>query len=83
MEYLKSFLIGGGVIAGSKIAANIMGPEMAPIVGGLPTGIIASFFLQQIPVSKNILKDTRTVLYFVFSNSIYSSCYITLQKFKC
>ena len=45
MEYLKSFLIGGGVIAGSQIAANIMGPEMDPIVGGLPTGIIASFFL--------------------------------------
>ncbi len=45
MEYLKSFLIGGSVIAGSKIAANILGPEMAPIVGGLPTGIIASFFL--------------------------------------
>ena len=45
MEYVKSFLIGGGVIAGSKIAANLMGPEMAPIVGGLPTGIIDSFFL--------------------------------------
>ena len=45
MEYLKSFLIGGSVIAGSKFASKILGPEMAPIVGGLPTGIIASFFL--------------------------------------
>jgi len=45
MDIVKSFLIGGGVIAGSKVASNIMGPELAPIVGGLPTGIIASFFL--------------------------------------
>lgn len=45
MEYLKSFLIGGSVISGAKIAANVLGPELAPIVGGLPTGIIASFFL--------------------------------------
>ncbi len=45
MDIVKSFLIGGGVIAGSKVASNIMGPELAPIVGGLPTGIIASFFM--------------------------------------
>ena len=45
MEYLKSFLIGGGIISGSKVAARLMGPELAPIVGGLPTGIIAAFFL--------------------------------------
>ncbi len=45
MEYVKPFLIGGSVIAGSKIASKIMGPELAPIVGGLPTGILASFFL--------------------------------------
>jgi len=45
MEYIKQFLIGGSVIAGSKFASKILGPELAPIIGGLPTGIIASFFL--------------------------------------
>lgn len=45
MDYVKPFLIGGSVIAGSKLASKILGPELAPIVGGLPTGIIASFFL--------------------------------------
>ena len=45
MEYVKPFLIGGSVIAGSKMASKIMGPELAPLVGGLPTGILASFFL--------------------------------------
>lgn len=45
MEYVKQFLIGGSVIAGSKYASKVMGPELAPIIGGLPTGIIASFFL--------------------------------------
>ncbi len=46
MEYVNPFLIGGGVIAGSKLAAKMAGPALAPIVGGMPTGIIASFFLK-------------------------------------
>ena len=46
MEYVKPFLIGGGVIGGSKLASKIMGPALAPLVGGMPTGIIASFFLK-------------------------------------
>ena len=45
MEFIKEFIIGGSVIAGSKIASKIMGPAFAPIIGGMPTGIIASFFL--------------------------------------
>ena len=52
MEYVKPFIIGGSVIAGSKIASKIMGPELAPIVGGLPTGIIASFFLSNNKVKR-------------------------------
>ena len=66
MDIVKSFLIGGGVIAGSKVASNIMGPELAPIVGGLPTGIIASFFLNSMRPNRNILKDMHTVLLFCF-----------------
>lgn len=46
MEYVNPFLIGGSVIAGSKIVAKFAGPSLAPIVGGMPTGIIASFFLK-------------------------------------
>ena len=46
MEYIKPFLIGGAVIGGSKAASKIMGPALAPLVGGMPTGIIASFFLK-------------------------------------
>lgn len=45
MEYLKPFFIGGSVIAGSKFVSHVAGPALAPIVGGMPTGIIASFFL--------------------------------------
>ena len=45
MEYLKAFAIGGSVIAGSKLAAEYASPSLAPIVGGMPTGIIAAFFL--------------------------------------
>ena len=46
MEYIKPFLIGGAVIGGSKAASKFMGPSLAPLVGGMPTGIIASFFLK-------------------------------------
>ena len=46
MEYVKPFLIGGAVIGGSKAASKLMGPTLAPLVGGMPTGIIASFFLK-------------------------------------
>ena len=45
MEYAIEFVIGGAVMAGSKVAAKYMGPTLAPIIGGMPTGIIASIFL--------------------------------------
>lgn len=43
--YIKSFLIGGAVIGGSKVVSNYFTPAIAALIGGLPTGIIASFFL--------------------------------------
>lgn len=46
MEYIKSFLIGGTVIAGSKFVSVYTNPIYGSIIGGLPTGIIASFFLK-------------------------------------
>lgn len=46
MEYLKPFLIGGLVISGSKFVSTFASPEIAPLIGGAPTGIIASYFLQ-------------------------------------
>ena len=45
MEYVEPFLIGGSVIAGAKLASKYMGPAFAPLIGGMPTGIIAAFFL--------------------------------------
>ena len=45
MDYIKPFLIGGSVIAGSKFVSKVASPALAPIVGGMPTGIIASYFL--------------------------------------
>ena len=44
MEYLKSFLIGGSVIAGSKLVSDYTNPLYGSIIGGMPTGIISSFF---------------------------------------
>ena len=50
MEYLKPFLIGGSVIAGAKLVSTYFDPLYASIIGGLPTGIIASLFL---PIGEN------------------------------
>ena len=47
MDYLKSCLIGGCVIAGSKLVSKYSSPALAPLIGGMPTGIIASFFLKK------------------------------------
>ena len=45
MEYLKPFIIGGSIIAGAKYLSDISSPSFAPIIGGIPTGIIVLFFL--------------------------------------
>jgi hypothetical protein len=45
MDLIKPFLIGGSVIAGSKYVSNFVSPALAPLVGGMPTGIITTFFL--------------------------------------
>lgn len=45
MDYVKPFLIGGTVIAGAKVVSDYSSPAFAPIIGGMPTGIIASYFL--------------------------------------
>ena len=45
MDLVKPFFIGGAVIAGSKAVSKIAPPALAPLIGGMPTGIIATFFL--------------------------------------
>ena len=44
-ELIKPFLVGGTVIAGSKLLANYTTPAVASLLGGLPTGIVTAFFL--------------------------------------
>jgi hypothetical protein len=41
---IKPFLIGGTVIAGSHIVSQFAPAKFAPLIGGMPTGIIASYF---------------------------------------
>jgi hypothetical protein len=45
MDIIRPFLIGGSVIGGAKLISRYMDPALAPLLGGMPTGIIASFFL--------------------------------------
>ena len=45
MDIVKPFLIGGSVIAGSKFVSKYASPALAPLIGGMPTGIIATFFM--------------------------------------
>jgi hypothetical protein len=68
MEYVNPFLIGGSVIAGSKFASEYAGPTLAPIIGGMPTGIIASLFLKNQQAKRDF-----------FSGYLYSSILLTLS----
>ena len=45
LDELTSFFFGGGIIAGAKYIATWLDPALAALLGGLPLGIIASFFL--------------------------------------
>jgi len=45
MEYAEPFLLGGSIVAGSKWLSTMVDPAYAAMVAGMPTGIIASFFL--------------------------------------
>ena len=45
MEYAEPFLLGGTIVAGSKWLSTMVDPAYAAMVAGMPTGIIASFFL--------------------------------------
>ena len=42
---VKPFLVGGLVIGGSHLVSQFAPAQFAPLVGGMPTGIIASYFL--------------------------------------
>ena len=45
MEYLKSFFIGGIIISSTKYVSNNISPKLAPLICGIPLGIISAFFL--------------------------------------
>ena len=42
-DYVQAFLIGGLIMAGQKIAAQMIGPEYAAL--GIPAEFIAAFFM--------------------------------------
>jgi hypothetical protein len=72
MEFVKPFLLGGSVIAGAKMVSKIAHPAFAPIIGGMPTGLIAVFFL-----------DSSIEKRKYFSGYIYSSALLAATIFIC
>ena len=67
LTYVKPFLLGGTVIAGAKAVSSVFPPQFAALVGGMPTGIIASFFMSGEEAKKKY-----------FLGYAYSSAVITL-----
>ena len=45
MEYLSPFFMGGSFIAGAKLISTHLSPEFASLIAGMPTGMLAVFFL--------------------------------------
>lgn len=77
MEYLEAFLTGGSVIAGAKALSQSMNPVYGAIVGGMPTGIISTFFLDKKQVKEFyrgysyhavILATTIILIHYTLSN---------------
>ena len=44
-EVVKAFVLGGATIAAAKYISQFVSPAFAPLIAGMPTGIITSFFL--------------------------------------
>ena len=68
MEYVKPFVIGGGLITLGKYTSKFVNPAIAPLIGGLPTGVIASFFLDNDKMRKGYYNGyvySSFVLFFV------------------
>ena len=79
MDYIKPFLIGGSVIAGAKYVAAHVGPTWAPIIGAMPTGIVASYFLSK-KDKEQYYKSYMINALVLFLNSIL--IYYLIQKFQ-
>jgi len=52
-EVLLAFLMGGLIIGSTNIASSLVGPEYASLIGGVPSGLIAPFFLNSRKQKKN------------------------------
>lgn len=46
IEYIKTFLIGGGIVTGAKLVSTLVDPAYAGLVAGMPLGIVSSFFMK-------------------------------------
>lgn len=70
MDLVKPFVIGGGLISLGKYVSRFVNPAIAPLIGGLPTGVIASFFLDNDQVRKGYYSGyvySSFVLFFVIA----------------
>ena len=70
LNYLSSFFYSGTLVAGSKYVSTWMDPAFAPIVAGLPVGIVGSFFL-----------DTEEAKKRYYAGFMYSSIVLAIAAF--
>jgi hypothetical protein len=68
LPYVGAFLLGGGIVGGAKAVGSFFPAEYASLIGGMPTGIIASFFMPT---------EAKKKEYFL--GYMYSSAVITLS----
>ena len=82
MEYIKPFLLGGSIIAGTKYMSTFISPALAPIIGGMPTGIIASFFLYKQSEKREFFSGYVYTSFLLFLSIVFihlMSIYTTLN----
>ena len=47
-QYIIPFFIGGGTVAGVKLLSTVVSPVYAAILGALPVGFLAVYFIEDI-----------------------------------
>jgi hypothetical protein len=71
IQYLSTFFYSGALVSGSKYVSRWIDSAFAPIVAGLPVGIIGSFFL-----------DTEQSKRRYYAGFMYSSIILAICVFK-
>ena len=70
MEYAKTFLLSGSIVTLSKVAANHANMPLSAVLGGIPLGLLAVFFITGRDDKRQYIKGYAYVSFLVFLSAV-------------